>query len=290
MLKDFCQVHAIGSDIDYRMISVKDGEDDRVYIHPNGEKEAKILEYKFYKICQGRVSTGQQLEAQGRKILVPKVAAGSNVAWFRFSDLCDKPLGAADYLAIGTAFHTVFLADIPKLTLQERDQVRRFITLIDALYDRHTKFLCTAADDPISLFQVSEEDKKNTAFDEVFAWDRTVSRLLEMQSVKYLTDVARSLDAEEFLGQFAVRSLTDEDMKEMWRRYDADDSGELDLEELRFLLEDLLEKEQGHRNLTEEVFSTCLEAIDTNNDKVVSFEEFETYLSDYTVVRSTVRL
>ena len=130
----------------------------------------------------------------------------------------------------------------------------------------------------------------NRTQDKVFAWDRTVSRLLEMQSVKYLTDVARSLDAEEFLGQFAVRSLTDEDMKEMWRRYDADDSGELDLEELRFLLQDLLEKEQGHRNLTEEVFSTCLEAIDTNNDKVVSFEEFETYLSDYTVVRSTVRL
>ena len=161
------QVHAIGSDIDYRMISVIDGEDDRVYIHPNEEREAKILEYKFYKICQGKVSTGQQLEAQGRKILVPKTATTSNVAWFRFSDLCDKPLGAADYLAIGTAFHTVFLADIPKLTLQERDQVRRFITLIDALYDRHTKFLCTAAKDPISLFQVSEEDKKNTTFDEV---------------------------------------------------------------------------------------------------------------------------
>ena len=95
------------------------------------------------------------------------------MAWFEFSDLCNKALGAADYLAIGRAFHTVFLADIPKLTMQERDQVRRFITLIDSLYECHTKVVCTAELDPIPLFDVSEEERKTSIADEIFAWDRT---------------------------------------------------------------------------------------------------------------------
>merc|ERR1719235_1667296 len=159
MLKDFCEVHPIGAEVDYRMISTKDDEDDRTYIFPNGEDEAKLLERKFYRLAQSDVNTGLQLETQGRKIAVPKAAANSNVAWFNFGDLCDKALGAADYLAVGAAFHTVFIANIPKLTLQERDQVRRFITLIDSLYERHTKVLCTADADPIKLFEVSEADR-----------------------------------------------------------------------------------------------------------------------------------
>ena len=133
----------------------------------------------------------------------------SDVAWFDFSDLCNKApswhfgkllkfplwflerylfintftdsktttqaLGAADYLAIGRAFHTVFLANIPRLTMQERDQVRRFITLIDSLYECHTKVVCTAELDPIPLFYVSEEERTTSTADEIFAWHRTAS-------------------------------------------------------------------------------------------------------------------
>lgn len=290
MVKDFCEVHAIGAEVDYRMISNRDGEDDRVYIHPNGEDEAKLLEYKFYKLCHNEVLTGGQVEAQGRKVVVPKAAVNSNVAMFGFKDLCDKPLGAADYLAIGTAFHTVFMSDVPKLTLQERDQVRRFITFIDSMYERKIKFVCTAAHDPIQLFQVSEDDKKTSTFDEVFAWDRTVSRLMEMQSAKYLGDAARSLDAEQFLGQYKLSALTDEDMHEMWRRYDVDENDKLDMGELRSLLEDLLEKQMGHRNLSDDVFESCKQKIDQNKDGVISFDEFTEYLGDYTMVRSTMKL
>merc|ERR1739844_570665 len=144
------------------------------------------------------------------------VAEYSHVAWFTFNDLCDKPLGAADYFAIASAFHTIFIADIPKLTLQERDQVRRFITLIDALYQSHTKIVCTADRDPISLFEVSELERKVSVVDEIFAWDRTVSRLIEMQSTKYLCAVARSINGGDFMGQFKLMALSDEDMKEMW--------------------------------------------------------------------------
>ena len=173
MLEEFCKVHDIGAEVDYRMTATRNGEDDRVYITPNGREERKILEYKFAKICQGKIRTGAQIETQGRKVVIPRCAEGSNVAWFEFADLCNKALGAADYLAIGHAFHTVFLADIPKLTMQERDQVRRFITLIDSLYECHTKVVCTAELDPIPLFYVSEEERKTSIADEIFAWDRT---------------------------------------------------------------------------------------------------------------------
>merc|ERR1719401_2473694 len=62
MLNDFCKVHPIGDEVDYRMISTQDGEDDRVYIHPSGPEESKILERKFAKLCQGCVVTGAQME------------------------------------------------------------------------------------------------------------------------------------------------------------------------------------------------------------------------------------
>jgi len=203
--------------------------------------------------------------------------------------LCDKPLGAADYLAVAAAFHTVFIADIPKLTLQERDQVRRFITCIDSFYERHTKLVCTADHDPIHLFQVSEEERKErgSTCDEIFAWDRTVSRLIEMQSTKYLTDIVRRMDGVQFLGQFKLMSLTDDDFSVMWRRYDRDDSGELDMDELRILLEDLLEKHRGHRNLSDHVFDTCVAEIDLDKNGMISFKEFEGYLRDYSMVNSS---
>jgi len=288
MLEKFTKVHNIGAEVDYRMTSVRNGDDDRVYITPNGEEERKLLEYKFAKICQGRVLTGAQVETQGRRIVVPRCAESSSVAWFNFSDLCDKALGAADYLAIGQAFHTVFLAGIPKLTMQERDQVRRFITLIDTLYECHTKLICTAELDPIPLFYVTEEERKTSVADEIFAWDRTVSRLMEMQSHVYLNDVARSLSGEEFLGQYKLKSLSDEDFQELWKRYDQDDSGFLDHNEFRMLLEDLLEKHRGHRNVSDELFQICLEAIDANRDGKVSFEEFHHYLEDWTTVKSAL--
>ncbi|CAE7496739.1 CALB1 [Symbiodinium pilosum] len=172
--------------------------------------------------------------------------------------------------------------------MQERDQVRRFITLIDSLYECHTKVVCTAELDPIPLFYVSEEERKTSIADEIFAWDRTVSRLMEMQSTAYLSAASQSLSGEQFLGQYRLKSLTDEDFKEMWRRYDQDDSGHLDMDELRLFLEDLLEKQCGHRNLSDELFEICREAIDANADGEVSFEEFQNYLSDYSTIETVL--
>merc|ERR1712060_97339 len=114
----------------------------------------------------------------------------------------------------------------------------------------------------ISLFEVTEEERKTSVADEIFAWDRTVSRLMEMSSTKYLTEMVRRLDGEEFLGQYQLRSLSTEDIEEMWSFYDRDDSGELDPQELRKMLEDLQEKQRGHRNLSNEVFDDAMKTID----------------------------
>jgi len=240
-----------------------------------------LFERKFHRIAKGGTIAGGKVETQGRVISVPKACAETNVALFDFKDLCDKPLGAGDYLAVASAFHTVFIANIPKLTMQERDQVRRFITMIDTFYDRHVKVVCLADEEPQKLFYVSDEDRLTSVADEVFAWDRTVSRLLEMQSVKYLSEQARAIDGEQFLGQFDIEHLTDDDLEEMWRRYDSDDSGEMDFDELRFMMEDILEKSQGHRSLSDEVFDMCKEKIDLNKDGQVSKHEFTEYFKDF---------
>jgi len=284
MLKDFCDVHDIASQTDYRLITECEEEDRRVFITPSGKEEAKLLERKFYRICHGEVMTGGQVETQGRRIVVPKAAVNSNVAWFTFKDLCDRPMGAADYLAIASAFHTVFISDIPQLSMQERDQVRRFITMIDNFYERHTKLVCTAANDPYELFHVTEEEKKTSVADEIFAWDRTVSRLIEMQSVKYLSEQARTLDSDQFLGQFNLQSLSEDDLTEMWRRYDADDSGEIDESELKVMLEDLLERSQGHRDVSDDLLNLCKDTIDLDKNGVISYDEFSHYFKDFTTV------
>jgi len=184
----------------------------------------------------------------------------------------------------------VFVTDVPRLTMQERDQVRRFITMIDTFYERHTKLVILADADPISLFTVTEDERATSVADEIFAWDRTVSRLLEMQSVKYLSEQARAIDGEQFLGQFDMQALTDDDLEEMWRRYDRDDSGEIDEVELRWMLEDVQERSQGHRSLSDEVFQVCKEKIDINNDGAVSFAEFQMYLADFHKVSGSLRI
>jgi len=290
MIKQFCDVHDIASDVDYRLITTGEEEDRRVYIHPNGPEQSKLIERKFYRLCHGEVLTGAQVETQGRRIVVPKTAVNSNVAWFRFKDLCDKPLGAADYLAVASAFHTIFVADIPKLTLQERDQVRRFITMVDAFYEKHTKLVCTADEDPIRLFYVTEEDKKTSVADEIFAWDRTVSRLIEMQSTKYLSMVSRQMDGDQFLGMFSLTSLTTDDLDDLWRRYDRDDNGTIDTDELRIMLEDVLEKYQGHRNVTDEVLALVMDEIDLDKNGVVDYEEFEKCMKDFTSIKKVMSL
>lgn len=111
----------------------------------------------------------------GRTMHVPKSLKG--VAVFSFKRLCGEARGAADYLAIARRYHTVIVVGIPKLGPENRNEAARFVTLIDTLYEHKVKLLATAADEPQHLYETG---------DGAFEFERTVSRLMEMQSDDYL--------------------------------------------------------------------------------------------------------
>jgi cell division protein ZapE len=111
----------------------------------------------------------------GRMLHVPRSLKGVGV--FSFKRLCGEARGAADYLAIARAYHTVILVGIPKMGPDKRNEAARFVTLIDALYENKVKLLATADAEPAELYE---------AGDGRFEFERTVSRLVEMQSADYL--------------------------------------------------------------------------------------------------------
>ncbi|MBB4041229.1 cell division protein ZapE [Microvirga flocculans] len=117
------------------------------------------------------------LTVKGHPVEVPQAAGG--VARLSFADLCSKPLGAADYLAVAEEFHTIILENIPKMTFERRNEAKRFIMLVDALYDAHVKLLASAESEVHALYHADTGR-------EAFEFDRTVSRLIEMRSEEYL--------------------------------------------------------------------------------------------------------
>ncbi len=125
-----------------------------------------------------------ELDIGGRKMHVPKSLKG--VAVFSFKKLCCDARGAADYLAIARAYHTVIVVGIPQLGPDSRNEAARFVTLIDALYEHKVKLLATAAADPNALYATDGKGGAGGNASGRFEFDRTVSRLMEMQSQEYL--------------------------------------------------------------------------------------------------------
>lgn len=152
----------------------------KVYHWPISEEATKALSVAFYKLTDhevgNRAAVGpDEIAVQGRKLFVPIASRG--VAVFSFKRLCENPLGAADYLAIAWAYHTVIIVGIPIMGPEKRNEAKRFVTLIDALYENNVKLLCSAAAPPEGLYP---------AGDGSFEFQRTASRLQEMQSADYL--------------------------------------------------------------------------------------------------------
>ncbi|MBM3556928.1 MAG: cell division protein ZapE, partial [Alphaproteobacteria bacterium] len=116
-----------------------------------------------------------ELMVQGRRLAVPVQAKG--VARFAFAELCARALGAADYLELARSFHTLVLTDIPMLSPDKRNEAKRFVTLIDALYEHKVKLIAAAEAPPDRLYPEGDGS---------FEFRRTVSRLIEMQSADYL--------------------------------------------------------------------------------------------------------
>jgi cell division protein ZapE len=115
------------------------------------------------------------VRVQGRILRVPQAACGA--AWFTFATLCEAPLGPADYLALAQRFQTIFIDNVPKLGSAKRDARRRFIILIDILYDAHVRVVISAATRPEWLAP------------ELSEFERTASRLQEMQGRDYRSGI-----------------------------------------------------------------------------------------------------
>jgi cell division protein ZapE len=125
-----------------------------------------------------------ELNVKGRKLRVPEAAMG--VARFTFAQLCEQPLGAIDYLHIAHSFHTILVDGIPIIDPSRRDVARRFVNLIDTLYDARVGLIASAAADPHQILPQNENRLLS---------ERTISRLLEMRSPDYLAGRSQRLGA-----------------------------------------------------------------------------------------------
>ena len=151
-----------------------------VYHHPLGPAAHSALEGAFAELTDGAAGARMALPVKGRSLAVPRTAR--RVAWFGFAELCEKPLAAIDYLAIAEHFAVVIVEGVPCLGPAERDAARRFNILIDTLYEARTLLIVSAEVPPEEIY---------TAGDGTFEFQRTVSRLIEMQSADYIANRPR---------------------------------------------------------------------------------------------------
>jgi cell division protein ZapE len=172
LLKRRLEILELGGGRDYRMDRMRELD---VYLTPLGAWADKKLDEDFRALSGGLDGEPRVLRTQGRDVPVPRAAPG--VAMADYMDWCARPMGAADFLCIADHFHTVILANIPKMGPDSQDKAARFVTMIDSFYERKVKFICSAAASP---------DKLYIEGDGAFEFQRTVSRLMEMQSPEYL--------------------------------------------------------------------------------------------------------
>lgn len=174
LLETHMEVVRLDARTDYRMQKLAGAETFHV---PVGAAATEALDSTFKTLTGSDGGKWTTLKVLGRAIDVPE--ARGNVARFSFKDLCAKPLGARDYLEIARHYHSVIVDDIPVLKASQRNEAKRFITLIDTLYEGHIKFFASAEAEPDKLFE-------GTDGREAFEFERTVSRLNEMRSAEYL--------------------------------------------------------------------------------------------------------
>ncbi|MGV1872289.1 cell division protein ZapE [Agrobacterium rosae] len=174
MLKAHVQVVSLDSPTDYRMEKIKSLP---VYVTPLDDAAERAMDMAWKELTAGSAVTPTEIAMKGRSIPVAKAAG--RVARFSFAELCEKPLGASDFLAIADRFDTIFIDHIPLLDADKRNETKRFIILIDALYDHTVRVFASAAAMPEELLVT----RKGT---EGFEFDRTASRLFEMRSADYL--------------------------------------------------------------------------------------------------------
>lgn len=172
LLKQHLDILNVDGGVDYRLRYLEKAE---IYHSPLDERAEQILNEVFDNIAPEPGHRGGDVEIEGRYI--PTLREADGIVWFNFRAICDGPRGTADYIEVARCYHTVLISNVPAMNWQMENQARRFINLVDEFYDRGVKLILSAATSPLELYQ-GEKLK--------FEFQRTVSRLQEMQSHEYL--------------------------------------------------------------------------------------------------------
>ena len=184
-LKDELDVVDLAGPTDYRLERLHNLP---VYYCPDDAAARAALARIFGLLTDDAEGDVEDVVIGSRKLSVPKAAHG--VAWFDFAALCEQPLGPADYLALADRYHTLILEGVPELTRDLHNEARRFMTLVDALYECRVNLVISADAEPMALYQ---------AGDGAFEFERTASRLMEMRSSDYIETPPSTIAAEDFL-------------------------------------------------------------------------------------------
>ncbi|XP_070952366.1 AFG1-like ATPase isoform X9 [Macaca nemestrina] len=213
VLKEYCNTVQLDSGIDYRKRELP-AAGKLYYLTSEADVEA-VMDKLFDELAQKQndLTRPRILKVQGRELRLNK--ACGTIADCTFEELCERPLGASDYLELSKNFDTIFLRNIPQFTLANRTQGRRFITLIDNFYDLKVRVICSASTPISSLFLHQHHDSELeqsrilmddlglsqdsaeglsmfTGEEEIFAFQRTISRLTEMQTEQYWNEGDRT--------------------------------------------------------------------------------------------------
>ena len=177
LIERHMEVLLLDGPIDYRLARL---ERSRVYFTPLGADADAALDEVWRNLTGVARGEPASLAVLGRALEVPEQAKG--VARFTFEQLCAAALGPQDYLAIADAYHAIVVRGVPELSASQRNEAKRFVTLIDALYERSVKLVCSAAVPAERLYREG---------DGAFEFERTASRLIEMQTPAYLAQAHR---------------------------------------------------------------------------------------------------
>ncbi|KAM9666711.1 AFG1-like ATPase isoform 4-T4 [Trichechus inunguis] len=231
VLKEYCNTVQLDSGIDYRKRTLP-AAGKLYYLTSEADVEA-VMDKLFDELAQKQndLTRPRILKVQGRELRLNK--ACGTVADCTFEELCERPLGASDYLELSRNFDTVFLRNIPQFTLAKRTQARRFITLIDTFYDFKVRMICSALTPLSSLFLHQHHDSELeqsrilmddlglsqdaaeglsmfTGEEEIFAFQRTISRLTEMQTEQYWNEGDRNKNSTSIFQTPSISPTTRE--------------------------------------------------------------------------------
>ena len=172
LLNKYTDVIHMDGDLDYRMRLLQKAG---TYLTPDDDHATQKLNFFFDESATSQIRSDRDLDINGRNILAKKCAKG--IAWFDFKALCDGPRSQSDYIELARWYPSVIVSGVPQLDPMREDQARRFIALVDEFYDRNVKLIISAESRAEALYTGTKLE---------FEFDRTVSRLIEMQSTAYL--------------------------------------------------------------------------------------------------------